>query len=101
MADTYYRLVGSDNPTDGTTSVVLERDEDGNVTKEATAAGSALSAEDKEKVESLGYTLEQVSKEDAEQAAASQAGSDVAGAAPTFDEPKAPAAKSGKSHDDK
>ena len=100
MADTYYKLVGTGNRhTDWTTGVVLERDDDGNVTKEVTAAGSPLSAEDKEKVEALGFKLEKVSKAEAEEAQASGVGSDVTGAAPVFGAEEtpnqAPAPKSG------
>jgi len=100
MADTYYKLVGTGNRhSDWTTGVVLERDDDGNVTKEVTTAGNPLSAEDKEKVEAMGFKLEKVSKADAEEAQAAGVGSDVAGAAPVFGAEEtpnqAPAPKSG------
>jgi hypothetical protein len=100
MADSYYKLVGTPNPhTNWTTEVVLERDEDGNVTKSVGAVPSKLNADDRKKVEEMGFTLEQVSKEEAEAAAATPvAGADVSGAAPVFGDADAanqPAGRSG------
>lgn len=81
----FYRLVTSD-PNDGTTGVVLEKDDDGQPTKVvSTGIPVQLNAEDRKKVESLGYTLDSVSKEEAEEAAKRGAvGGDVAGAAPVL-----------------
>ena len=89
MAD-YYKLVGSkENSTvDWTTEVVLERGDDGEVTKAVGVNRPAqLSKADLDKLEELGYETEGVSKEEAEQAEAAVAvGEDVAAAAPLLGE---------------
>lgn len=93
MADTYYKLATTPNRhTDWTTNVILERDEDGNVTKEVGVNQPAqLNETDRNKVEALGYTLERVSKQEAEESQAAQAaGTDVTGAAPVFGDAERP-----------
>ena len=103
MADSYYKLVGTTNPhTDWTTEVVLERDEDGNVTKSIGGAmPSTLTAADRKKVEAMGYSLESVSKEEAEEVAAtSGVGGDVTGSAPVFGTSEAPNQTAGRSGTD-
>lgn len=90
MAD-YYKLVSSTNPhTDWVTEIVLERDKEGNATKSVSAAGGELSADDRKKVEDLGYTVEKVTKSEVQEAQASQVGSDVAGSGPIFGDSEAP-----------
>lgn len=79
-----YRLVPSENPQNWTTAVVLERDDDGNPSKVVTTGiPVSLNAEDRKTVEKLGFSTEQVSKEDAEAEATKGAGDDVAGATTT------------------
>ena len=58
----YYKLAGSKNPTtDWTAEVILEKDDDGNVTKSVGANSPAqLSQEDRDKLEALGYEVESV-----------------------------------------
>ena len=88
MADTYYKLVGHrDSVTNWTTEVVLEVNDAGEPTKVVRVGQpEKLTAEDRQKLESLGFVVESSSAEEAEQAAQSQQvpGSDVAGAAPVF-----------------
>lgn len=84
MAD-YYKLAGSNNSTvDWTTEVILEKDDEGNVTKAVGASSPAqLNKSDLDKLEELGYTVEESSKEEAEKAEVESAvGADVAAAAP-------------------
>lgn len=86
MAD-YYKLVSTTNRhTDWTAEVVLEVDDTGEPTKVVSATRPAqLSAENRKKVESLGYGLESVSKEEADEAERiALAGGDVVGGAPLF-----------------
>ena len=89
MAD-YYKLVSTTNRhTDWTAEVVLEVDETTGEPTKVVRAGEPvqLSAEDRKKVEALGYGLESASKDEVEQfeeRAASGAAGDVAGAAPIF-----------------
>jgi hypothetical protein len=92
VADTYYKLSGTPNRhTDWTSEIVLERDEDGNVTKAVSSTQPAtLNESEREKVESLGYSLEKVSKSEAEAAQQSGVGADVVGAAPVFGDQEAP-----------
>lgn len=84
----YVKLVGTKNPNvNWATSVVLERDDDGNVTKEV-VSGVPINLESAEqsKVEAMGFVLESSSKDEAEkvQESTPAAGSDVSGAAPVF-----------------
>lgn len=81
----FYRLVPSD-PNNGTTAVVLETGDDGQPTKVvSTGIPVQLNAEDRKRVEALGFELESVSKEDAEKATSARgAGGDIAGAAPVL-----------------
>lgn len=88
MAGDYYKLVGSTNPANWTTEVVLERNDQGEVTK-AVRVGEPqqLNQEDRDKLESLGFTVEKSSASEAkevEESAGQQPGSDIAGAAPVF-----------------
>lgn len=86
MAD-YYKLVGStsNRHTDWTSGIVLERDDDGNVTKSvSTTVPAELSAEDVKKVQALGYEVEKTTKKEAEEAQNITVGSDVAGSGPVF-----------------
>ncbi len=66
----YYKLAGSKNPTtDWTAEVILEKDDDGNVTKSVGANKPAqLSQEDRDKLEALGYEVESSSKQEADEA---------------------------------
>lgn len=88
MADSYYKLKPeTTNPhTDWTTEVVLERDsESGEVTKAVGVNEPVqLNADEREKVKALGYSVEQTTKSEAEEAEASPAGGDVAAASPVF-----------------
>lgn len=84
-----YKLSGSKNPdTDLTTGVVLERDDDGTVTKEVSASAPAdLTKEQVGQVEALGLEVEEVSKTEADkltQQAATTAATDTAGGAPSI-----------------
>lgn len=79
-----YILVAPQSNTNGTTEIILERDEDGNVTKKiSTAISAELSDSDRKKIEDLGYKVEAAS-EKSEAPKVSQADSDVSGAAPVF-----------------
>jgi hypothetical protein len=88
VADNYVLTGSTNRHTDWTTGVVLERDEEtGEVTKEVSAVqASELSADDVKRVEELGYSVEKVTKAEAEELAerASAVGGDTAGAAPLF-----------------
>jgi hypothetical protein len=97
MAESFYKLVGTNSPhIDWTSEVVLERDEDGNVTKSIKAGVPVQLSADEVKSLSSEYNLvfEKSSKEEADQAAtvsaAASVGSDVAGSAPLFGESTAP-----------
>lgn len=70
MASTYYKLVASENPsTDGTSEVILEKDEDGNTVKSVGVNKPAqLTQDDRDKLEALGYEVESSSKEEADEA---------------------------------
>lgn len=86
MAD-YYKLVGSRNPTvDWTAEVILEKDDDGNVTKSVGRNRPAqLNQDDLDTLERLGYKVEKSSKSEAkaaEESVATQVSGDVAGSAP-------------------
>lgn len=86
-----YTLVGTKNPdTDWTTQVVLERDDDGNVTASVGVGQPAeLTKEQVDQLEGQGLVLDQVSKTEADEMTARQsarAAGDTAGAAPMFGE---------------
>lgn len=83
MAD-YYKLVGSENSTtDWTSSVILERDDDGNVTKEVGVDRPAqLTKEDLDTVKGLGLKVEKSSKDEADQAEAAAVSNDALASAP-------------------
>lgn len=89
----YYKLVNNKDPhTSWTSEVVLERDSDGNVSKSARVGEPAqFSAEDKKKLEGLGFSFESSSKEEAEkyeeEANESTAALDTASAGPVFNTP--------------
>jgi hypothetical protein len=88
MSD-YYKLVGHKNSTQSwSAGVVLERDGEGNVTKQILVGEptSELTAEDRKKVEDLGFVLEKSSAKEAEELAAQapEVGADVAGQGPVF-----------------
>lgn len=86
-----YKLVGTTNShTDWTAEVVLEKDDNGKPTKvvSATVPGE-LSAEDRKRVEDLGYSVEKVSKEEAEEAR-QDVGSDTAVSGPVFGDSERP-----------
>jgi hypothetical protein len=70
VASNYYKLVGSKNPTvDWTAEVILEKDDEGNVTKSVGFDKPAqLNEDDRNTLESLGYEVESSSKEEAEEA---------------------------------
>jgi len=96
MAD-YYKVSNTRNPhTDWTAGVVLERDKDGNVTKEVTfgVPTNELTGDDRKKLEGMGYTVESSSAKEADEVAQSGApatvGTDVTGAAPVFGSSEAP-----------
>jgi hypothetical protein len=84
----YVKLVGTENRhEDWTTEVVLERDNEGNVTKSIKAGVPVeITAEERKKLEGLGLTLEDSSAQEAKEVAENTqvAGSDVGGAAPSF-----------------
>lgn len=96
MAESFYKLVGTNSPhIDWTSEVVLERDEDGNVTKSVQAGVPAQLSADEVKSLSAehGLVFEKSSKEEADEAAATATapvGSDVAGSAPLFGDSTAP-----------
>lgn len=84
----FYRLVSTTNPnTDWTNEIVLAVDEDGEPTKVvSTGIPVQLNAEDRKKVEALGFALETTTKEEAEKAQASggAVAGDTAHSAPTL-----------------
>jgi hypothetical protein len=87
MADNYV-LAGSKNPAvDWTSEVILERDDDGNVTKSVSAERPAqLTKDDLAAIENLGLKVEKVTAEEvkeAEQRAAS-VGADALAQAPVI-----------------
>jgi hypothetical protein len=90
MASDYYKLVSTTNRhTDWTTEVVLARDEKTGEPTSVVRAGepTKLSAEDRKKLEALGYKFEQSSKSEADEVAevrASTAGTDTTGTGPVF-----------------
>lgn len=82
-----YRLVPSENPQNWTTGIVLEAGDDEKAAKVvSTGIPVQLNADDRKKVEKLGFSVEQVSKEDA--AEASKGPGDSAGAATRKDTDK-------------
>ena len=88
MSD-YYKLIGhQQSETNWTTEVVLEVDDDGNPTKVVSAGvPDQLSAEDRGKLEELGFIVEKTTAAEAKEVAergAQQPGSDIAGAAPVL-----------------
>lgn len=99
MAD-YYKLAGSKNSTtDWTAEVILEKDDDGNVTKSVGANRPAqLNKDDLDKLEARGYTVEKVSKDEAEKAEQQAAAPEALGTAPLIGEGTNPGSAS-KSED--
>lgn len=93
MADNY-KLTGQTNNrhTNWTTEIVLERDDDGNVTKSiSTTRAAELTGEQKKKLEARGYKTEKVSKEEADRLReTAAAATDVTGTAPVFGDSEAP-----------
>lgn len=87
MADTYL-LDGTSNPTtDWTTSVVLDRDKDGNPSKViGTSQPSELSADDKKTLKSLGFEVRKATEEDVREAQvrAVSGATDTSSAAPVL-----------------
>lgn len=95
MASDYYKLVSTTNRhTDWTTEVILEKDENGEPTKVARAGEPVqLTADDRKKLEGLGYTVEQSSKSEADEVSEARStgvGGDVTGSAPVFGDSEAP-----------
>jgi hypothetical protein len=84
----YVKLVGHKNRHESwIAEVVLERDDDGNVTKSVqVGVPGEVTAEDQKALEAKGFVFEKSSKQEAEEVAASSGGAapDVAGSAPTF-----------------
>lgn len=101
MAD-YYKLVGSQNPTtDWTTSVVLERDDEGNVTKEVGVDRPAqLNKDDLDKLKSIGFEVTKSSKDEAEAAEAASVSNDALASAPLIGSGANPGESSKKSDTD-
>jgi hypothetical protein len=89
---TYVKLSPPANPsTDNTTVYVLERDEDGVVTKDVrVGVPTDVSKADQEKLGALGAKFEDSSADEAKKYEESQSsvvvGDDIAGAAPVFDQ---------------
>lgn len=83
MAD-YYKLSGSKNPTtDWTAEVILERNDEGEVSKVVGATRPAqLNSGDLDKLKDRGYEVTKVSKDEAEEAVQQAAAPEALGAAP-------------------
>lgn len=84
-----YIVTGTTHQSNGTEGIVLEKDGQGNVTKEISATQAAnLNKDELVLVRSLGVTVEKISASEAEALKARvsvSVGSDTSGAAPTFD----------------
>lgn len=83
----YVKLVGHKNPQNWTTEIVLERDENGEVTSSVKAGVPVdLNASDKSDLEDKGFIFESSSKSEADEVAASPVvGTDTATSGPVFD----------------
>src|SRR5215210_5668840 len=84
-----YVIAGNKNPADWTSQVILEKDDDGNVTKSVGRNEPAeLSADQRDQLEEQGFILDSVSKTEADdirqRTAQSGGAGDTAGAAPSF-----------------
>lgn len=88
MAEQYYKVEPENRHTDWTAGVVTEKDEAGNPTKVVpVGVPTELSAEDREAVEALGFTVNESSAEEAEEAGGGAEGfwpTDTTNAAPVF-----------------
>lgn len=93
MAQSYYKIAGTTNPTtDWRTSADLEADANGNVTRRiSTTEAVQLSTEERTRLEESGLVLEQVSADEAKTMAEQQpvVGTDVAGTSPVINQPSA------------
>lgn len=87
MAD-YYKLAGSKNSTtDWTSEVILEKDDEGNVTKSVGVNRPAeLSKDDLDKLKDLGFEVEKATADEAKAAADQVEVPEAVGTAPLIGE---------------
>lgn len=104
----YYKLAKPSSHESGVQAVVLAKDENGNVTKEARVGVAVeLTSDEKSRLEERGWTVESATKAEAEKAEQQVVGSDVAASGPVFGDvegapaPDSPRKQGGNQSNDK